>query len=194
MSFEQRKQDVLSRADQSNKGSIDKHIKTLCNKINSMPEYFTTSSCAGRIRLFVEPHTAKKYDSEEVFSSHEMIDEKQHDDLWKKVNEFSDNNSDDTLWLKQEAVIFHVVCKDLDAAQLILNKAKEAGIKRAGIISINREPIVEILGTGHMEALLVKKGKVVADKDYFFLAVEEANKRFLKNKERIEEFEKKLKR
>lgn len=45
---------ATSYVDASPKGSIDIGIADLINAINELPEYVTTSSCAGRISVFVE--------------------------------------------------------------------------------------------------------------------------------------------
>ena len=49
--FEKRKQDVLLKKDKSYRRKFDKKIKKLCGKINQMEDYYTTSSCSGRIVL-----------------------------------------------------------------------------------------------------------------------------------------------
>ena len=49
--FQQQKQKQLSKLDKSSIGSWDSKIKKLCNKINQKKNYYTTSSCAGRIIL-----------------------------------------------------------------------------------------------------------------------------------------------
>ena len=54
MNFNQRKKDVLSRKDKSFKGKWDEKIGDLCEKINSLENYYTTSSCAGRIVLIFD--------------------------------------------------------------------------------------------------------------------------------------------
>ena len=52
--FLQQKQDILSKQDKSSKQSLDKKIRDLCNKINKLENYYTTSSCSGRIILIIE--------------------------------------------------------------------------------------------------------------------------------------------
>ncbi|MCK5108013.1 MAG: hypothetical protein KAQ83_04765, partial [Nanoarchaeota archaeon] len=47
--FLNRKKVVLSKMDKSSKGSIDEKIKKICDIINEKEEYFTTSSCSGRL-------------------------------------------------------------------------------------------------------------------------------------------------
>ena len=47
--FDSTKKDILNKKDKSNIGFIDGKISKLCNLINSKEDYFTTSSCSGRI-------------------------------------------------------------------------------------------------------------------------------------------------
>ena len=51
MEFQQQKTKQLSKSDKSNIGKWDSKIKCLCNKINKKRDYYTTSSCAGRVVL-----------------------------------------------------------------------------------------------------------------------------------------------
>ena len=63
--FAARKEDIQKKlaketenyTDASPKGSVDEGIRELVNEINSTPSFVTTSSCAGRIAVFLEgPH------------------------------------------------------------------------------------------------------------------------------------------
>lgn len=49
--FERWKRQSEQKLDYSKKGSVDSHIVSLVRLINSRPEYFTTSSCSGRVIL-----------------------------------------------------------------------------------------------------------------------------------------------
>ena len=53
-SFQKRKQDILSKNDKSSKQSWDEKISDLCNKINLLENYYTTSSCAGRVVIMID--------------------------------------------------------------------------------------------------------------------------------------------
>ncbi len=53
-SFVQQKKSTLSKLDKSSKGDWDKKIVNLCEKINSLENFYTTSSCSGRIVLIVD--------------------------------------------------------------------------------------------------------------------------------------------
>ena len=45
---------VLEQVDLSRKGSVDDAIVPMVKLLNSMDEYYTTSSCSGRISVFSE--------------------------------------------------------------------------------------------------------------------------------------------
>ena len=61
MNFQQRKKDILSKDDKSSRGKWDEKIVGLCEKINSLENYYTTSSCAGRI-LLIKDEDEKRED------------------------------------------------------------------------------------------------------------------------------------
>lgn len=52
--FQQQKSTNLAKVDLSRKGSIDEPIVDLVHLINQHDQYFTTSSCSGRICVFEE--------------------------------------------------------------------------------------------------------------------------------------------
>lgn len=60
--FEQRKQKILEQlnapddkyTDRSPKGSVDERIRDLIEEVNRIPGLVTTSSCAGRVSVFLE--------------------------------------------------------------------------------------------------------------------------------------------
>ena len=58
--FDETKHSVLSKVDISPKGSFDAPIVDLLSLINSHIDYVTTSSCSGRIAIFVSNAAAKE--------------------------------------------------------------------------------------------------------------------------------------
>lgn len=50
-SFAQWKKQSLNKADLSKKGAVDEAIEHVVSLLNSREEYFTTSSCSGRVIL-----------------------------------------------------------------------------------------------------------------------------------------------
>ena len=51
MAFDNEKKTYLPKADKSKKGDLDTKIIPLLNKFNSLPDYYTTSSCSGRVYI-----------------------------------------------------------------------------------------------------------------------------------------------
>jgi len=128
LDFDLHKKNVLSREDKSRKGSWDEKITELCNTINNNDNYCTTSSCSGRI-LIISKNSSKKHDVDYIFVSHEKISTR---DI---IGHFE--NSDNNKVFQIQSAIIHVLCKDIESARLLMQKARDCGFRRSGIININ---------------------------------------------------------
>ena len=69
------KEKQLAKADLSSIGGWDKKIAGLCNKINKSKDYYTTSSCAGRIVLL--KYSDVKQEDAFLFRTHDKTDFKE---------------------------------------------------------------------------------------------------------------------
>ena len=130
MSFKEQKKIMLSKlgkVDRSDKGSIDGRISPLVNLINSKKNYYTTSSCSGRIVLLKTIRRKKPHNF--IFRTHNKISSKE---IKKQL---SVKKKSKEVWFKQEPCILHVVCKNIKDAQDLVDKAKFAGWKRSGIMA-----------------------------------------------------------
>jgi len=185
MLFDKQKKDCLSRKDKSKKKTIDKDIKPLIDFLNSHKDYYTTSSCSGRI-LLIEKRTDKKQDARFAFAEHKKADFKL---IKKSLKKICKND----IWLKQESIIMHVCCRNLEGAKKLLKIVRDLGIKRAGIIRIGKRIIIEIIGTEAMETIIARNGKMLIDEDYLKILVKEANKKLERNKKKIRELYKRIK-
>ncbi|MBW2975642.1 hypothetical protein KY366_08030 [Candidatus Woesearchaeota archaeon] len=181
--FDKQKKDCLAKKDKSRKKSIDRDIKQLIDLINSMEDYYTTSSCSGRI-LLIEKKSDRKQDARFAFAEHKKAD-------FKAIKALELPRDD--VWLKQESIIIHVCCRDLEAANRLLREVRDLGIKRAGIIHIGKRIIIEIIGTESMETLIARDGRMLVDDDYLKILVKEANKKLDRNKGKIDELYMELK-
>ncbi|HLG23922.1 MAG TPA: hypothetical protein VI564_03265 [Candidatus Nanoarchaeia archaeon] len=180
--FEKEKQDFLSKKDKSKKGSIDDGIIGLINLINSKSDYYTTSSCAGRIVL-LDNSSKKKNEKEWVLKKHSKVSAEEVTGLIENYN--------GELWLKQEPVIIHIRCKSLDAARKLLDRTRNL-FKRVSIISAtDKKIIVEIIGNERIDNLLCKNG-ISPPKDFIALLVEAANLNFDLNRKKTEKLQKEL--
>ena len=127
------------------KGLVDEDIVELIDLINSKSEFFTTSSCSGRINLLKVPESRKKHESKWIFKSHSCIkyeDIKFITDKNYVKNNFSEFHG--IVYFKLEGLIFHIVAKTIESAQKLLDIANEVGLKRSGIRATRKRLVVEI--------------------------------------------------
>lgn len=181
MSFEHEKQQFLKKPDKSMAQGIDKAILSLCRKINKNPNYYTTSSCSGRIILIKE--TGKKQENAFLKVWHDKIS------LNDLMNELKKASYKKMVYFRIEPCIMHVSCRALNDANLLVQHARHCGWKKAGIISLKKN-ISEMLSTETLAAPIMDKGKILADKQYLGCLVSEANKKLMLTREKIKNLEK----
>lgn len=184
MTFNKQKQKYLQDLtsgvkDKSKKGFIDEEIKDLVTLINSHKDYYTTSSCSGRILLYSTTTERKKNETEWLFVSHNIVKE-------KEIQQVINNNTNGTVFFRFEPMILHVVCIDLDAANKLLQLCNKAGLKHSGIISLQKRIIVEIIGNDLLDAPIMAEGKMLVTNNGLAFFLSDANKKMQKNLERIE--------
>lgn len=175
--FDKQKQDCLGRLDKSKKGSIDEGIEELVGLLNANQDYFTTSSCSGRILILQRTNHIKK-DTGFVFVSHEKV-------RFSGVLRALKVVPSGALFLKQEGFILHVCCRNLQSGEKLLKLARDAGAKRSGIISLGKRITLEIIGTDAMEAIIAEKGKLLVSEDYLRILIDEGNKRMERNRKKV---------
>jgi tRNA wybutosine-synthesizing protein 3 len=166
--FALNKKKQLSREDRSSIGSWDKKIAGLCNKINKKKNYYTTSSCAGRVVLLKYSDT--KQEDAFLFRTHDKISFNEIKDALEKISK----SYNGLVEFQQSCCILHIACLTLNDAQAIVNKAKEAGWQRSGIIGGKRN-IVELHSTESMSFPIMNNEKILVNNDFLKLIVEIAN-------------------
>jgi tRNA wybutosine-synthesizing protein 3 len=178
MTFDNEKQTFLAKQDKSVKGSIDSHIRQLCDLINSKGDFYTTSSCSGRIVLIKLAGSGKKNEAEWLFVSHDEAG------IYNLKNELS-ALPEGQVWFRFEPFILHVAAKSTGDAKRLLEIVQSLGIKRSGIISLGNKIVIEIIGTERIDAIISKESKLLVSDDYLELLVEDANQKLRKNWEDI---------
>ena len=163
--FSKRKEDVLAKLDKSSVGGWDEKVKELCGKINSLDDYYTTSSCSGRAVVMKDQE--KKAEGLFVWVCHDLVE---LGELKKCLNGFKDGK----LKFKCEPCILHVACKDLECAQVLLDKAKLSGWKKSGIIASEKRFVVELNGTDRLEFPVFSDKLLVGD-EFLEKVVEKSN-------------------
>ncbi|NMB66960.1 hypothetical protein GYA25_02795 [Candidatus Woesearchaeota archaeon] len=181
--FYKRKKDILSKKDKSSIGKWDKRIVKLCNKINSLENYYTTSSCSGRIILIVDQE--KKAENLFVFVSHEKINFKK---LKEELNKAIFLNKD--IKFKLESFILHINSKTLEDARKILEIGKKSGFKKIGIIGLRNGFTIEIQGSEKIDFPIIQNKKILVDDNFLKIIVKDANKKLGNNWKKIKKLEK----
>ncbi len=183
ITFERRKEDCLKKDDKSSIGEIDRPIKSLCEKINKLENYYTLSSCSGRVVLI--KNLEKKQAGMFVFRTHNKISFKEIKQELSKASDKKEN-----LIFKQESCILHVCCKSLEDAEKLLNKARICGWKNSGIMTASTRIVLELRSTEYLALPIMNSGKLLVDEDYLKVLVKESNKRLEKTWEKINKLEK----
>jgi tRNA wybutosine-synthesizing protein 3 len=178
--FEQRKNSMLKKSDKSSKGNWDSRIIKLCDCINKKENYYSTSSCSGRVILMKDVN--KKERNLFLRVSHNLI----------KGNFFENIKLDkkNDLKFKFEPFIIHVACEDLEGAEKLIQVGLKVGFKQVGIISLGKNIIVEIKGSEKIEFPFSKKGEVLVKEEFLREVVKKSNLYFKKSWDRIDKLDK----
>ena len=186
MTFEKEKKECLARVDKSKKGCFDDRIVSLLNMINKLDDFFTTSSCSGRVLILVTDEHRKKKDVQWAFSSHEPVDFEQVKQSMSNLQEAEE------VYFKFDAFILHVAARSLDDAGIFLEACHKAGLKRAGIISFSPRFLIEVYANLRLTVPVIRRGKLLVTNDYLETLVEISNGYFEKNFKYIERLKKEI--
>ncbi len=137
MTFQNEKKTFLEKSDVSKKGSIDTKALPIINTINQLEDYYTTSSCSGRVYFW--KGDGKKNNTEWINVSHDLI-----------TQEFFNIDTDGLIWLRYEGFIIHIACKDLEKANELL-KLVQSIYKKSSILTISNKIIIEIRDSQFIE-------------------------------------------
>jgi len=191
--FSKEKSDFLKKKDKSKKGYVDRDIQKIVDVVNSKNDYYTTSSCSGRIVL-LEMKSRKKDECNWIFSKHDKINlneiKNALTNYYNKNNSIKKSNQNkkiNQIWFKQQPLILHVASRNLEAANKLLEVSRKI-FRRAGIIGItSRKVMIEIIGDERLETIIADKN-FVANESYIEELVKYANENFEENKRKSEKF------
>lgn len=180
MGFDEEKDAVLKRADRSSKGGVDKPIAALVSFLNSCKDYFTTSSCSGRIGVLAPGRTKKE--AAWLLKSHGQLQ-------GKEVKKALAALPREKVWFRMEPLIVHITCRDLRAAQLLLQCSQDSGLKRSGLVLPFSAVRVLIGGYEHLNAPVAENGRMLVSEEYLAELLGEANAKLERNLGLLARFE-----
>ena len=181
--FDKQKQNCLSAVDLSRKGSVDEPVVDLVRFINAHKNYFTTSSCSGRIIVVDndDDGAVKKKGCKWILTSHEIVDKLAVVVCLKDI--------EGNAVFKFEPFILHVQCRTLSDAQMLLGSGVASGFRNSGISVGNKGKFITAIRSTHsLEVPLSCNGKMLVSSDYIAYLVEIANKKLEENFDRINRF------
>nr|XP_048309491.1 tRNA wybutosine-synthesizing protein 3 homolog isoform X2 [Myodes glareolus] len=172
----------LSKADLSRKGSVDEDAVAVVELLNSREEFFTTSSCAGRILLL----DGSPNDSG-VQKQHCCWLLVTHKPCVKEDVMAALQGATSSAVLKFEPFILHVQCRTLQDAQTLHSVAIDSGFRNSGITVGKRgKTMMAVRSTHGLEVPLSHKGKLMVTEEYIEFLLTIANQKMEENKKRIE--------
>lgn len=165
-------------------GKVDEDIIPLLEKINSLENYFTTSSCSGRISIMEMPEFGDKVNAEWLGKWHREV-------TLEEVLDAIGMHSKGQLWFLVRSPIIHVSARTMEDAVRLLNLAIGLGFKYSNIKSISHKKLlVEIRSTERMDVPLGENGELWVSREYIARIVEMGNaqvRRFKWKLKRLEE-------
>ncbi|XP_068604807.1 tRNA wybutosine-synthesizing protein 3 homolog [Brachionichthys hirsutus] len=178
------KTQCLNKLDLSRKGSVDGDIQHVVSLLNGREQFFTTSSCAGRVVLIErapEERDIQKQNCVWLFVSHQKCDP---DDLVSALA-----GSGGSAVLRFEPLVLHVQCRRLDDAQLLHAVAVNSGFRNSGLTFSKTGKIITAVRSTHgMEVPLSCQGKLLVEHEYIHFLAQVANQKMEENLKRIGRF------
>lgn len=225
LSFKTKKANILqalaapSYSDASPKGSVDTGILDLIDRINAFEGLVTTSSCAGRINVFLEGAGGReeqrgnpggKGGGQWLFVSHDpvAVDQRNAATFTSRFGLIHNIGSSPTLStsnrlirFQYEPLILHILCASLAHAQPILAAAISSGFRESGVQSLKNLddpdalPMVAIRSHGlALESIIgyfeSSEGPTsLVSEEFILLLLNTANERFRACEARKKRFE-----
>jgi len=182
--FEEQKRRAIERL--RDKGA-DADVEEVLQKINVLEDFFTTSSCSGRIALISLPEIGAKREARFIGKWHRPV---KKEEVLEAINSAKAFRNGD-LWFIAQSPIMHVACRSLAKATALLRIAIESGFKYSGIKAIakqNGRVVVEIMSTERMDVPLATADRMLCSEAHLDFIVAKANLMLTRSKEKLKRF------
>lgn len=163
-----KKKAIKKLNDAKKENKVDSKIIPIIDLINSFDEYYTSSSCSGRIVLLELPKIGDKKNAKFLGKWHRKITKKELLDAFKKTNMGQ-------IWFLAQAPILHLFSKSLSSGDLLVKTAVSCGFKNSGFRSIKKNIVIEITSTERIDCPIGKNGRIFGQDEYISFLVDVAN-------------------
>jgi tRNA wybutosine-synthesizing protein 3 len=180
--FNKWKKKALTSLQKARNGKkLDREIVSLLKKINDLPMYYTSSSCAGRIVILELPCVGDKKNAHFLGKWHRTITSQEFFDAIQKAKK-------GYLWLFAQSPIFHIIADSPTNAEVLVKSAISCGFKNSGLRSIGKKNVVEICSTERVDAPIGKDQILFYHEKYINELVEIANNVLARSKLKLLRF------
>ena len=168
-------------------GKVDQGILPILNTINDSKDYYTSSSCFGRIVLLEIPSIGDKKQAKWLGKWHRGIEPSEVLSAVKSAKAGQ-------LWLLAQSPIIHITAKTNTAADKILKVAILSGFKNSGLKSIGKKIVVEVCSTERLDAPVGRNDNLFCNEEHLQLLVDVANEVMEKSTAKLYRFDQKLRK
>lgn len=185
LEFARWKSQSQQKLDQSRAGGVDVDIVPLVCVLNGLQQFFTTSSCSGRIIIIDQSSDSsdvQKQNCQWLFVSHQKITA---EELISAVG-----GAKGDAMLKFEPFVLHVQCRGLEDAQLLHSVAVNSGFRNSGLTVGKTGKIISAVRSTHgLEVPLSQRGRLLVTHDYIHFLSQLCNQKMEENLRRIQRFQ-----
>lgn len=169
-------------------GDVDIGILPLLDVINGKSNYYTTSSCSGRIALISSPHRMK---SKTAFLAR-WHDTPSFDEVWDAAAK-----SEGEVWFRVEPLILHIECEGVEDALRLVELKNRLSLKRGGLNGFGKRRdkfLVEIRADTQLAFPLRLGGKLLITSENFQQIFDVAAAMMHENKKVLSQLEKEFRK
>lgn len=180
------KKNALSKLEKAKvEDLVDKGILSTLDLINNYEDYYTSSSCFGRILLLEIPKIGDKKKAKFLGKWHKKISV---DDIITA----SKIAKKGQIWLLAQPPIIHLTAKNIKAADKILKIAISCSFKNSAFKTISKKIVVEIISTERLDFPIGENGKIFCNMDQLNLLINISNEIIDKSIKKLKKFNDKL--
>ncbi len=166
-----------------NEKKIDPLMIPISKFVAKTKNYFTTSTCSGRITLMELELDEAKRENAFYRKWHRIVRKKE---AWNAIQNYEGKKN---LWLRQDPFVFVIGTNTTENAKKIFRICQACGIKRYGIHYFEEGKfLIEVFGTQSMSVPVIEKGKIMVDEKYVHTLIDFANQKWKRNDSTLKRF------
>ncbi len=164
-----------------NEKKIDEDIKNILKIINLNDNYFTSSSCSGRIVIIELPSLGNKKEARFLGKWHRKVKYSEIESAFKL-------STNGMIWILAQSPILHVITKSNLSADKLIKIAISSGFKNSGVKSYFDNIVIEICSTERLDSPIGKNGKLFCNNEHLKLIMDISNHIILRSREKLGKF------